>query len=209
MDQLLGNYFVKLKQSNPIEVVEYAEAVRIGDEVAFAWWVPFTLQYRRRIIHALSTQATLKRNQKYGIEIPNSMKGAYEIDKETSTDLWAKAIAKEMFHVSPAFEILEPGSPAPIGSKWIPCHMIFDVKMDFTHKAQFVTWGHLTEPPTSITYSSVIARDSVRLAFMIASLNALNILSADIGNAYLNAYTKERVHTTCGPELDRCKAELQ
>jgi len=185
-----------LKQSNPIEVAEYAEANKLGDEVAFAWWVPFTLRHRQRIIHALSTQATRKHNQKYGIEIPNSIKRAYEIDKETGTDLWAKAIAKEMFHVSPAFEILEPGKPAPIGSKWIPCHMIFDVKMDFTRKARFVAGGHVTEPPTSITYSSVVARDSVRLAFMIAGLNNLNILSADIGNAYLNAYTKERVHTT-------------
>jgi hypothetical protein len=106
-----------------------------------------------------------------------------------------------MLHVSPAFEILDPGSPAPIGSKWVPCHMIYDVKMDFTRKARSGTGGHVTDPPTSITYSSVVARDSVCLAFMIASLN-------DIGNAYLNAHTKERVHTTCGPEFGQIQGHV-
>ncbi len=40
-----------LKQSNPIEVAEYAKANKIDEEVAFAWWVPFTLRQRHRIIH--------------------------------------------------------------------------------------------------------------------------------------------------------------
>jgi hypothetical protein len=79
--------------------------------------------------------------------------------------------------------------------------MIFDIKIDLTWKACFVTGGHVTEPPTSITNSSVVARDSIRIAFLIAALNDLDILSADIGNAYLNAYTKEKVHTTCGPKF--------
>ncbi len=29
----------------------------------------------------------------------------------------------------------------------------------------------------------------------------MQLLSADVGNAYLNAYTKERVHTICGIEF--------
>jgi hypothetical protein len=116
-------------------------------------------------------------------------------------DFWQKAIAKEMLHVHPAFDILQHGVKAPVGYKWIPCHMIFDIKMDFTRKARFVAGGHVTDPPTSITYSSVVARDSVHLAFLIAALNELDILSADIGNAYLNAPTKEKVHRTCGMEL--------
>ncbi len=59
----------------------------------------------------------------------------------------------------------------------------------------------MTDPPLSITYSSVVARDSVRLAFLIAPLNDLDILAANIGNAYLNAPTRENVHTTCGIEF--------
>ena len=67
--------------------------------------------------------------------------------------------------------------------------MIFDVKMDgsFTRKARLVADGHETKPPTSITYSSVVSRDSVRIALTIASLDSLEISACDIGNAYLNA----------------------
>jgi inorganic pyrophosphatase len=46
-----------------------------------------------------------KKSHKFGIEIPNTTKRAYEIDQETGTDFWAKAIEKEMLHVRPAFNI--------------------------------------------------------------------------------------------------------
>jgi len=70
--------------------------------------------------------------------------------------------------------------------------MIFDIKMDFTRKARFVAGGHDTDPPSNLTYSSVVARDSIRLAFLIAALNDLEVLGGDIGNAYLQAPTKKR-----------------
>jgi hypothetical protein len=81
--------------------------------------------------------------------------------------------------------------------------MIFDVKMDFTRKARFVAGGHMTDPPTSITYSSVVSQDSVRIAFLIAAMNDLEVLGADVGNAYLNAETREKVYTTAGKEFGK------
>jgi hypothetical protein len=100
-----------------------------------------------------------------------------------------------------AFQFLEENESIPIGYKWIRCHMIFDVKMDFTQKARFVAGGHMTNPPTSITYSSVVSRDSVRIAFLLAALNDVDLLATDIGNAYLNAPAREKVYTTAGPEF--------
>eukprot|EP00978_Attheya_sp_CCMP212_P004652 scaffold10138_cov34-Attheya_sp.AAC.1 len=73
--------------------------------------------------------------------------------------------------------------------------------MDFTRKARFVAGGHLTDPPASITYSSVVARDSVRIMFMIAALNDLSVLVADVGNAYLNAPCREKIWFTAGKEF--------
>jgi hypothetical protein len=46
-----------------------------------------------------------------------------------------------------AFKILDDGEKIPIGFKWIKCHLIFDVKMDFTRKARFVAGVHMTDPP--------------------------------------------------------------
>lgn len=79
--------------------------------------------------------------------------------------------------------------------------MFFDIKMDFTRKACFVAGGHVTNPPSNITCSSVVARDSIQIAFLIAALNDLQLLGGDIGNAYLQAETKEKVHMICGPEF--------
>ena len=79
--------------------------------------------------------------------------------------------------------------------------MIFNVKINFMRKARLVARGHLTDPPTTVTYSSVVSRESVRLAFLIAALNDLNIFVADIGNAYINPMTKEKVYTTAGKEF--------
>jgi hypothetical protein len=39
-----------LKESNPVEVAEYAVANKLLEEAAFAWWVPHTLKRRDRII---------------------------------------------------------------------------------------------------------------------------------------------------------------
>jgi hypothetical protein len=57
------------------------------------------------------------------------------------------------------------------------------------------------DPPSNITYSSVAERDSIQLAFLIVALNDLELLCGDIGNAYLKAETKDKVHTICGPEF--------
>ncbi len=82
---------------------------------------------------------------------------ALEIDRQTHTTFWRDAIQKEMKNNRIAFKFIEDGQKVPIGYKWICCHMIFDVKMDFTRKARFVAGGHMTDPPQSITYSSVVS----------------------------------------------------
>jgi hypothetical protein len=64
-----------------------------------------------------------------------------------------------------------------------------------------VAGGHTTETPTSLTYSSVVSRESVRIAFTLAALNGLDICTADVGNAYLNAKCRERIWTIAGPEF--------
>ena len=61
--------------------------------------------------------------------------------------------------------------------------------------------GHKTEAPSSITYSSVVSRDSVRIALTIAALNGLDILACDIQNAYLTADCREKIYVIAGPEF--------
>ena len=90
-----------------------------------------------------------------------------------------------------AFQLVEDGDTIPVGSNLIPYHIIFDVKIDLTRKARLVAGGHRNPSVNShASYSSVASRDSIRLCFMLAALNELDILMGDIGNAYLNAPNK-------------------
>lgn len=122
---------------------------------------------------------------KYGIQVSKTVEEAYSIDEETNTNYWWKAIQKEMTNNEVTFKFLEEGEHIPVGSKWIPFQMIFDVKCNLTCKARFVAGGHWTDAPNQVTYLSVIIHESVQIAFLIAALNGLELLSADIGNAFL------------------------
>jgi hypothetical protein len=189
-----------LKSSLPIQTAEYAMQKNIDSEPAFRWWVPHAINERKRIISAIKTRY-LKRNQKFGIEIPRTVEEALLIDKETIPTYWADAIEKEMRNNRLAFQFLGPSEKAPPGYTFIKCHMNFEVKMDFTRKARFVAGGHMTDPSAIMTYSSVVSRDSVRIGFLLAALNNLELEAADIGNAYLQATTKEKIYAIAGPEF--------
>jgi hypothetical protein len=168
-----------LKESNPIEVAQYNEAHSLLEEPAFVWWAKDALRRSRRIIKKVKSKYW-QRTHKYGIRLPKSVQEALQLDEENGNSLWHDAIQKELKNVQIAFKFLGENEPTPVGYKQIPCHIIFDIKMDFTRKARFVAGGHRTDPPSTLTYSSVVSRDSVRIAFLIAALNELDILAADI-----------------------------
>ena len=71
--------------------------------------------------------------------------------------------------------------------------MIFEIKLgeNFHRKARLVGDVQTTTAPASITYSSVVSRDSVRIALTIAALNGLDIFAYDIQNAYLTAKCRD------------------
>jgi len=187
-----------LKASNPIEVAEYAVANRLTEEPAFKWWVSGILRKRNRIISKVKKKYW-RTTHKFGIKLPHSVEEALEIDRITGTDHWRRALNKEMQRVKVAWKVREGITPEDVragkvkdlvGFQEIGCHIVFDIKMDFTRKARFVAGGHVTEAPAAMTYSSVVSRESVRLGFMITALNDLDIMACDLENAYLNAPCK-------------------
>jgi hypothetical protein len=162
------------------------------------------LKKRDWIISLVCKRTTryLKRTHKFGIEVPKTVKEALALDRKNGNTLWADAIAKEMKEVHIAFNILPDGHSAPIGYQNIPCHMIFDVKMeDFRQKARLVAGGHRIKAPATITYPSVVSHETVRLALTIASLNDLEVKVGDVLNAYITTPVKEKVWTVIGPEF--------
>ena len=182
-----------LKESNPLEVAEYAACNHIATEPAFTWWVPFALKRRDCIIKTMRT-CYQRKWQKYGIKIPIIVQCALRIHQETGNDFWQKALQLESWKIFLAVQILNEDARQPVRYQEIPCHIFFDIKMDFTHKARYVAGGHKTE-------ASVVSHDSIRIRLLMASLNNLDILSADIAGAYLNAPCLEKVYTRCGLEF--------
>ena len=76
-----------VKESYPIEVMEYVISHKIQDQPAFAWWIPFVKSKRASIISKAATKYW-DRTHKFGIEVPKSVKEAIRIDKENGNTLW-------------------------------------------------------------------------------------------------------------------------
>ena len=126
---------------------------------------------------------------------------ALEIDWETRMNHWQEALKLEMSKILPAVKILDHEETRPVGYQEIPCHIIFNVKMDFTRKVRYVAGGHKMKTPDTPTYASVVSRESVRIGFLLAALNGLEVMSADIAGAYLKTPCQEKVFTICSLEF--------
>ena len=172
------------KESYPVEVAKFALATRISMEPAFAWGVPFVLKKRNRILAKVKSKYWL-RTHKLGIRIPKSVKEAKKIDEQNGDTLWWGAICMEMRNVLPAFEVFEGKEEnIPKDYQFMRCHMIFDIKFgeNFWRKGRLVAEGHMTDTPNTLTYSSVVSRDSVHIALTIVTLNELSVMACDIQN---------------------------
>ena len=55
--------------------------------------------------------------------------------------------------------------------------MVFNIKMeDSRQKARLAAGDHMTKAPATITYASVMSRETIRIGFMIATLLRLSLV---------------------------------
>ena len=76
-----------IKESNPVDIVEYVVGNRISEEDAFSWWVPYTLNKRDQIITKVKAHF-LKKSHKFGVEVPTLAEETYIIDQKNNNTLW-------------------------------------------------------------------------------------------------------------------------
>ena len=140
---------------------------------------------------------------KFGFLIPKDYKQALQLDEQNGNSKWYDATKLEMDQINEYKVFQDHGksqydpksrkvSNAPNGYQKIRVHLIFAVKHDGRHKARLVAGGHLTPDPIESIYSAVVSIRSLRLVIFLAKLNNLEVWGADIGNAYLEAKTKEK-----------------
>jgi len=130
------------------------------------------------------------------VQVPTSIEDAYRLDKEYSNTLWRDVIQKEMINVAVDFHVLDHDEREPRDMSFTNCHLIVDVKIDFTRKAKFVAGGHTTNPPSESIYARILSRESIHIAFTIATLNELDVFAADTQNIYPTAPCGEKIIIT-------------
>ena len=96
----------------------------------------------------------------------------------------------------------------PDGFQKIRVHFVYSVKHDGRFKARLVADGHLTKEPVESIFSGVVSLRSLRMVVFLSQLNDLEIWGADVGNAYLEAYTDEKLCIIAGPEFKELQGHL-
>ena len=74
-----------LKESNLIQLAEFAVANDLAQEPAFWWWIYKVLVKRDHIINKACR--CRKSEMKFGVDVPSSVKEALELDRENGNSL--------------------------------------------------------------------------------------------------------------------------
>ena len=167
-------------------------------------------KFLRMLNQAKLSSLRRSRVYQYGFQVPRNAKDAIQLDKENGNTRWRDAMRLEIHQLVEysTFEDFGKHGKAPRGFQRIHAHFVFAVKHDGRHKARLVAGGHLTQPTQESVYSGVVSVRTLRMVIFLAELNGLELMGADIGNAYLEATTKERVFIVAGPEFEELAGHI-
>ena len=138
---------------------------------------------------------------KFGVRVPRTYGEAMTLDKENGNNLWGDATRREFEQICSykSFRDLGSGGSPGKGYKKIKVRLVFDVKAEGRRKARLVARGDMSPESEESVYSSVATLHSLHIVIFLAVLNGLQLMQGDIGNAYLESYTQEKVYFTAGP----------
>ena len=197
-----------IKKDDPTNVAEYAQKRDLLENNAWRWarrYVKNKKKHMRLKRMIMASKKNYAPKYQFGFRVPRTVKEAYALDKLAGNDKWAKAIEKEvnlLKDTHQCFKILPRGQKPPPEYQYIKLLWTFAVKFDGRHRARLVGGGHMTEDiEHDKCYNGVVSLEIIRLCFVIALLMELSVIAADIGSAYLQAYTKELVYTIAGIEF--------
>ena len=191
---------------DPVTCAIYARQNNLLDREG---WKRFRgIAKRQKKLFRMANQAKLRSfrlapRYKYGFQIPRDFNHAKSLDSKNGNTKWQDATTLEIKQLNDykTFINLGKGTPAPKGYKKIRVHLIYDIKHDGRHKARCVADGHLTDIPVDSVYSGVVSLRGLRIMLFLAELNQLDTWATDIGNAYLEAETSEKVYIVAGTEF--------
>ena len=145
----------------------------------------------------------------HGFQVPKDYNDAISLDKENSNTHWQDEMDLELTQIHEYKVFKDTGKAqfhdgkavTPDGFQKIRVHFVYAVKHAGKFKARPVADGHLTKEP-------VVSLRSLRMVVFLSQLNDLEIWGADVGNAYLEAYTDPNLCIIVGPEFKELQVHL-
>ena len=180
-----------ISKKDPINCAVYAKKCDLLDKTG--WNHPKRhAKISKRPIRAVKQsrihQVRASARYQHGFQGPKDFNDAISLDKENSNTHW-----QAQFHDGKAV--------TPDGFQKIRVHFVYAVKHAGKFKARPVADGHLTKEP-------VVSLRSLRMVVFLSQLNDLEIWGADVGNAYLEAYTDQNLCIIVGPEFIELQVHL-
>ena len=167
----------------------------------------------KRLIRAVKQsrihQVRASARYQHGFQVPKDFNDAIRLDKENSNTHWQDAMDLELTQIHEYKVFKDTGKAqfhdgkavTPDGFQKIRVHFVYAVKHDGKIKARLVADGHLTKEP-------VVSLRSLRMVVFLSQLNDFKIWGADVRNAYLEAYTDQKLCIIAGPEFKELQGHL-
>ena len=207
---------------DPVTCAAYAKE---NDLLTLEGWHRFRSIAKKDKVLARSIKQSMirqvRRSQTYmfGYLIPRNYMEAMQFDSENKNSKWYDVIKLEMESML-EYKVFKKWDKAildkhkiimnpPKGYHRTKVHLVFAVKFDVRHKARLVADGHLaTYEPIENIYYGVVSLRNLRLVIFLGKLNHLDLWGADIGNAYLEAFTDEKLYIVAGPEFQELEGYI-
>ena len=208
-----------ISKDDPITCAVYAKKHDLLDTTGWKHLKRYA-KTSKRLIRAVKQsrirQVRASARYQHGFQVPKDYNDAMRLDKENDNTHWQDAMDLELTQIHEYKVFKDTGKAkfhngkvvTPDGFQKIRVHFVYAVKHDGRFKARLVADGHLTKEPVESIYSGVVSLRSLRMVVFLSQLNKLEIWGADVGNAYLEAYTDEKLCIMAGPEFKELQGHL-
>ena len=208
-----------ISKDDPITCAFYAKKHDLLDTTGWKHLKRYA-KTSKRLIRAVKQsrirQVRASARYQHGFQVPKDYNDAMRLDKENGNTHWQDAMDLELTQIHEYKVFKDTGKAqfhngkvaTPDGFQNIRVHFVYAIKHDGRFKARLVADGNLTKEPVESIYSGVVSLRSLRMVVFLSQLNNLEIWGADVGNAYLEAYTDEKLCIMAGPEFKELQGHL-
>ena len=208
-----------ISKDDPITCAVYAKKHDLLDTTGWKHLKRYA-KTSKRLIRAVKQsrirQVRASARYQHGFQVPKDYNDAIRLDKENSNTHWQDAMDLELTQIHEYKVFKDTGKAqfhngkavTPDGFQKIRVHFVYAVKHDGRFKARLVAHGHLTKEPVESIYSGVVSLRRLRMVVFLSQLNDFEIWGADVGNAYLEAYTDQKLCIIAGPEFKELQGHL-